>query len=68
MVNEFIVRIIAERIINKGNNPLSRREFLLDDVTNVAYRKAVEDYIIEHTSNTTGIVQNTENNGTMFKE
>lgn len=46
MVNEVIVRIIAERIINKGINPLRNREFLLDDVTNKDYRKAVEDYII----------------------
>jgi hypothetical protein len=46
MENEIIVRIIAERIINKGLNPLKNREFILDDVTNVYYRKAVEDYII----------------------
>ncbi|MBU5227866.1 hypothetical protein KQI36_14625 [Clostridium senegalense] len=48
MVNEVIVRIIAERIINKGINPLRDREFLLDDVTNPDYRKAVEDYILVH--------------------
>ena len=46
MLNEVIVRIIAERIINKGMNPLRNREFLLDDVTNIEYRKAVEDYIL----------------------
>ena len=46
MVNEVIVRIIAERIINKGMNPLRNREFQIDDVTNVEYRKAVEDYIL----------------------
>jgi len=46
MVNEIIVRILAERIINKGANPLKKRPFELDDVTNVEYRKAVEDFII----------------------
>lgn len=55
MVNEIIVRIIADRIMNKGLNPLRNREFLLDDVTNVEYRKAVEDYIIEHTTDITGL-------------
>ncbi|NMM65506.1 hypothetical protein HBE96_23290 [Clostridium sp. P21] len=46
MVNQIIVKIIAERIINKGLNPLRNRVFLLEDVTNVDYKKAVEDYII----------------------
>ncbi|WP_454053429.1 hypothetical protein [Clostridium sp. Marseille-Q7071] len=46
MINNVVVRILAERIINKGINPLKKREFLLDDVTNKDYRKAVEDYII----------------------
>ena len=46
MVNVVIVRIIAERIMNKGINPLKNRAFELDDVTNSDYRKAVEDYII----------------------
>lgn len=49
MVNEVVVRIIAERIINKGLNPLKNREFVLNDVTNVDYRKAVEDYILKNT-------------------
>ena len=46
MVNNIVVRILAERIINKGLNPLKNRAFELDDVTNKDYRKAVEDYII----------------------
>jgi len=46
MVNVVIVRIIAERIMNKGMNPLKGRPFELDDVVNTDYRKAVEDYII----------------------
>ncbi|HBG7237525.1 TPA: hypothetical protein LCE81_004107, partial [Clostridioides difficile] len=40
------VRILVERILNKGLNPLKNRPFELDDVTNIEYRKAVEDYII----------------------
>ncbi|HBH1876137.1 TPA: hypothetical protein KRN11_004224, partial [Clostridioides difficile] len=47
-INNVVVRILAERILNKGLNPLKNREFQLDDVTNAEYRKAVEDYIIEH--------------------
>lgn len=46
MINDIVVRILAERIINKGLNPLKDRHFELDDVTNKDYRKAVEDYII----------------------
>ena len=48
MINEVVVRILAERIMNKGINPLKNRPFELDDVTNLEYRKAVEDYIILH--------------------
>lgn len=55
MVNEVVVRIIAERIMTKGENPLRKRPFQLDDVTNEDYRKAVEDYIITHTADVTGI-------------
>lgn len=50
MVNEVVVRIISERIINGGENPLRKRPFKLDDVTNIEYRKAVEDYILEHSN------------------
>lgn len=46
MINEIIVRIIAERIISGGENPLRKRPFQLDDITNLEYRKAVEDFII----------------------
>ncbi|HBH2602684.1 TPA: hypothetical protein ACKOZH_003072 [Clostridioides difficile] len=55
-INNVVVRILAERILNKGLNPLENREFELDDVTNTEYRKAVEDYIIEHS----GVVEGTE--------
>ncbi|MGO0986740.1 hypothetical protein ACTPEW_12460 [Clostridioides difficile] len=55
-INNIVVRILAERILNKGLNPLKNRPFELDDVTNVEYRKAVEDYIIRES----GVVEGTE--------
>lgn len=45
-VNEVIVKILAERILNKGLNPLKNRLFELEDITNADYKKAVEDYIL----------------------
>ncbi|NJI67534.1 hypothetical protein GSQ43_19835, partial [Clostridioides difficile] len=51
-----VVRILAERILNKGLNPLKNRVFELDDVTNTEYRMAVENYIIEHS----GVVEGAE--------
>lgn len=55
-INNVVVRILAERILGGGLNPLKNREFELDDVTNVEYRKAVEDYIIRES----GVVEGTE--------
>ncbi|EII6832919.1 TPA: hypothetical protein KPG21_003068 [Clostridioides difficile] len=55
-INNVIVRILAERILGGGLNPLKNREFELDDVTNVEYRKAVEDYIIRES----GVVEEAE--------
>lgn len=55
-INNVVVRILADRILSGGLNPLKNREFQLDDVTNIDYRKAVEDYIIEHS----GVVEGTE--------
>ncbi|EMJ5875368.1 hypothetical protein QCH13_003527 [Clostridioides difficile] len=46
-INNVVVRILADRILNRGLNPLKNRKFELDDVTNTEYRKAVEDYINE---------------------
>ncbi len=54
-INNVVVRILAERILNGGLNPLKNRPFELDDVTNTDYRKAVEDYIIEHSGALEGI-------------
>ncbi|SJO87045.1 hypothetical protein [Clostridioides difficile] len=44
-INNVVVRILAERILNKGLNPLKNREFQLDDVTNTEYRKAVSGVV-----------------------
>ncbi|EAA0010290.1 Uncharacterised protein [Clostridioides difficile] len=55
-INNVVVRILAERILSRGLNPLKNREFELDDVTNVEYRKAVEDYIIRES----GVVEEAE--------
>ncbi|EOE7204509.1 TPA: hypothetical protein SOK46_002637 [Clostridioides difficile] len=55
-INNVVVKILAERILSRGLNPLKNREFELDDVTNVEYRKAVEDYIIRES----GVVEGAE--------
>ncbi|HBH0878301.1 TPA: hypothetical protein KR676_002001 [Clostridioides difficile] len=55
-INEVVVRILAERILSRGLNPLKNRPFELDDVTNIEYRKAVEDYIIRES----GVVEGAE--------
>lgn len=44
-VNKIVVRILSERVINEGLNPLKNRKFQIDDITNTEYRKAVENYI-----------------------
>ncbi|HBG7232842.1 hypothetical protein [Clostridioides difficile] len=55
-INNVVVRILADRILNGGLNPLKNRPFELDDVTNTEYRKAVEDYIIKNS----GVVEGAE--------
>ncbi|MCC0678944.1 MULTISPECIES: hypothetical protein [unclassified Clostridioides] len=55
-INNVVVKILAERILNEGLNPLKNRPFELDDVTNTEYRKAVEDYIIRES----GVVEGAE--------
>lgn len=49
MVNQVVVRIAAERIINKGLNPKTNAVYVIDDVTNEYYKQAIEDYILENT-------------------
>ncbi|HBG0292117.1 TPA: hypothetical protein OUL50_000978 [Clostridioides difficile] len=46
-INNVVVRILSERVLNKGLNPLKNRDFELNDITNTEYRKAVENYINE---------------------
>ncbi|EGT3640539.1 TPA: hypothetical protein P1M42_000162 [Clostridioides difficile] len=55
-INNVVVRILAERILSRGLNPLKNRPFELDDVTNEDYRKAVEDCIIKES----GVVERVE--------
>lgn len=49
MVNPVVVRIAADRILNGGMNPKTGEVYVLDDITNVDYRAAVEDYILQNT-------------------
>lgn len=44
-INSVVVRILSERVLNEGINPLKNRKFKLEDITNTEYRKAVENYI-----------------------
>jgi len=48
MVNPVVVRICAERIMNKGLNPKTNQTYVIDDVTNPDYRTAIENYILEN--------------------
>ncbi|MGE7023064.1 hypothetical protein [Solibacillus cecembensis] len=45
-VNAVVVRIAAERIMSGGLNPNTGKVYVIDDVTNPDYRKAIEDYIL----------------------
>ncbi|MGN7478933.1 hypothetical protein ACTHOQ_13880 [Solibacillus silvestris] len=49
MVNPVVVRIAAERIKSGGLNPKTGIVYVLDDITNEAYRAAVENYILGNT-------------------
>ncbi|MFJ7951520.1 hypothetical protein ACIQZG_08330 [Lysinibacillus sp. NPDC096418] len=48
-VNPVVVRIAAERIMNKGLNPKTNEVYVIDDITNQDYRQGVEDYILANT-------------------
>jgi|GEM_PF-896461 len=45
MVNESVVKIIGERILNKGTNPKTETIYKLDDITDIEYKSAVKKYI-----------------------
>lgn len=49
MINMIVVRIAAERIMDRGINPKTNDIYVIDDVTNASYREAIENYILEHT-------------------
>ncbi|MCT4597472.1 MAG: hypothetical protein N4A50_06290 [Vallitalea sp.] len=48
MINEVVVRIIAERIMNKGINPKTSKIFVINDIKDVEYKRAIDNYIIKH--------------------
>lgn len=48
-VNSVAVRIAAERIMKDGLNPKTELVYVIDDVTNPEYRKAIEDHILNAT-------------------
>lgn len=50
MVNPVVVKIAAERIMNGGLNPKTGKVYVIEDITNPDYRKAVEDYILNNTA------------------
>jgi hypothetical protein len=50
MINDVVVMIIANRILTKGLNPKTGEIYILSDITNAAYKLAVENYILEHTT------------------
>ncbi|MBZ9622833.1 hypothetical protein G9F71_008205 [Clostridium sp. FP2] len=47
-VSMIVVEIIANRIMDKGENPKTHQIFLLSDIINAEYKKAIEDWIILH--------------------
>ncbi|MFJ7950328.1 hypothetical protein ACIQZG_02250 [Lysinibacillus sp. NPDC096418] len=48
-VNPAVVRIAAERIMNKGLNPKTNEVYVIDNITNPDYRQSVDDYILANT-------------------
>jgi hypothetical protein len=49
MINVLVVQICAERIINGGLNPKTGNTYVIEDITNLDYRLAVENHILENT-------------------
>jgi len=44
-INQLVVKIISERIMNKGLNPKTNQTYMIEGISNVEYRAAVENYI-----------------------
>lgn len=46
MVNQEVVRIASERIMKGDINPKTGEVYVIENITNVEYRKAVEAHIL----------------------
>jgi len=49
MIREEIVKIIANRIMNNGINPKTDKSYVIGDISNKDYKKAINRYIQERT-------------------
>lgn len=48
MTSPFLVKIMAERIMQGGINPKTSNVYTIDDITNEEYQAAVQAYIAEN--------------------
>ncbi len=62
MVNENVVKIIGERILNKGINPKTKAIYKLDDITDIEYKSAVKKYISSNKRNEKTSIKSVYNN------
>lgn len=62
MVNERVVKIIGERILNKGINPKTESIYQLHDITDIEYKSAVERYISANKRNEKTSIKSVYNN------
>lgn len=62
MVNESVVKIIGERILNKGVNPKTEAIYKLDDITDIEYKSAVKKYISANKRNIKTSIKSVYNN------
>ncbi|ARC84365.1 hypothetical protein U732_917 [Clostridium argentinense CDC 2741] len=62
MVNESVVKIIGERILNKGINPKTETIYKLDDITDIEYKRAVQKYISSNKRNEKTSIKSVYNN------
>jgi len=62
MVNESVVKIIGERILNKGINPKTEAIYKLGDITDIEYKSAVKKYISANKRNGKTSIKSVYNN------
>ncbi len=62
MINESVVKIIGERILNKGINPKTETIYKLDDITDIEYKRAVQKYILSNKRNKKTSIKSVYNN------